>query len=146
VLTVDALQKMTTFWTRFKQEPDSILNAARLKHQARLSFTLGGEPTSVIAMDIPAFAVAYPSVAADLQAAGLTAKQAAAYRIAIFRVGFARMAGIAPGGNTTPMELGQNIPFAPIAPTSVLGQNLAFRQAHDAEFKALAQMGIWSTQ
>jgi len=146
VLTVEAMNKMTDFWTRFQQEPDSVRRAGRMAHQQRLPLALGAEWTSVIAMDMPAMAAQYPSVAADLQAAALTAEQEAAYRTAILRVGFARVAGIASGDATDPMVLGRNIPFQPIAPTSVLGRNLAFRQTHDAEFKALAKTGMWTTQ
>jgi predicted esterase len=146
VLTVDALQKMTTFWTKFQQEPDSVLGTGRTTHQQQLKLALGGEPVSVITTDMRAMAETYPSVAADLKAAGLTVQQEEAYRAAILRVGLARTGGIAPGGNVDAMVLGQSIPFAPIAPTSVFGKNLAFRQAHDAEFKALSKTGMWVTQ
>lgn len=146
VLTVNAIQQMTTFWTRFRQEPDAVLGAGRMAHQEQLWLALGTEPASVITTDMPALAAAYPSVAADLEAAGLTAQQEQAYRAAILRVGFARIGGIAPGDAIRPLVLGRDLPFVPIAPTSVLGQNLAFRQTHAALFKALAQTGMWTIQ
>jgi hypothetical protein len=146
VLTVDVLSKMTAFWTRFQQEPDSIRDAARMAHQEQVPLALGAEPVFVIAMNITAMATQHPSVAADLKAAGLTAQQEAADRAAILRVGFARASGVALDSPSDPDDQGQYIPYAPIAPSSVLGKNLAFRQAHDAEFQALAQIGMWTTQ
>ena len=91
-------------------------------------------------------AAVYPSVAADLKAAGLTAQEEEAYRAAVLRVGLARTAGIAPGGDVGAMVLGQSIAFAPIVPTSVFAKNLEFRQAHDPEFAALSQTRVWMTQ
>lgn len=146
VLTVDAMQKMTDFWTRFKQEPDSVLNAGRVAHQEQMWMPLSDQPASVITTDMPALAAAYPSVAADLKAAGLTAQQEEAYRRAIFRVGFARLGGLAPEGQDRAPSFGQSLSYAPVAPSSVLGQNLAFRAAHDAEFKALSKTGMWTIQ
>ena len=147
LLTSDALQKMTDFWTRFKQEQsDSILKAGRMAHQEQYWMWLGAEPVTVIATDMPTLAAAYPRVADDLKAAGLTAEQEAAYRMAILRVGFARAGSIAPGDTVEPPDLGQHIPFEPISPASKLGKNLAFRQAHDAEFKALEATDMWTIQ
>ena len=117
-----------------------------MAHQEQLPLALGAEPVFVISMNMTDMASKYPSVAADLQAAGLTALQAAAYRAAILRVGFARATGIAPGGAPDPDDRGQYIPYVAIAPTSVLGKNLAFRKAHTAEFQALAKTGMWTTQ
>ena len=147
LLTADALHKMIDFWTRFKQEQsDSVLKAARMAHQEELWMSLGAEPAAVIATNMPALAGSYPQVAADLKAAGLTAQQEAAYRMAIIRVGFARASGIAPGDSLKTMMLGSNLSFEPIAPTSKLGKNLAFRQAHDAEFKKLEETDMWTIQ
>jgi predicted esterase len=146
VLTVDALNKMTVFWTKFQQEPDSVHDVARMAHQEQLPLSLGAEPVFVISMNITDMAAKYPSVAADLHAAGLTAQQEAEYRAAILRVGFVRASGIAPGGPPASGDQRQHTPYAPIAPTSVLGKNLAFRRAHAAEFQALARTGMWTTQ
>lgn len=131
VLTVDALQRMTTFWTRFLQEPDSIQETGRLAHQEHITMAVGRWPVSVIKANMPALAATYPSVTADLQQVGLTARQEEAYRAAIIRVGFTRLAGPAAG---------------PVAATSVLGQNLAFRAAHDEAFERLAKTGMWISQ
>jgi hypothetical protein len=131
LLTVQALTQMTTFWTRFMQEPDSIRTTARLATQERIRLSMGHTQVFVIKADMPALAAKYPSVAADLQQAGLTAQQEDAYRAAIVRVGFALEAGTTTG---------------PIAETSVLGKNLAFRNTHDAEFKKLEKTSMWITQ
>lgn len=131
LLTVEAMTKMTAFWNRFQQEPDSVKEDGRMAHQEQLPLALGTERVSVITMDIQAMADAYPSVAADLGAVGLTAQQEAAYRTAILRVGFTRQAGEMAGV---------------VGETSVQGKNLAFRETHDAEFKALAETGMWKIQ
>ena len=131
LLTVQTLTQMTTFWTRFMREPDSILTTARLATQERILVSIGPERVSVIKANMRALAATYPSVAADLMAAGLTVQQEEAYRTAIVRVGFTRQAGPVVGG---------------VAPASVLGQNLAFRAAHDEAFKQLAKTGMWITQ
>jgi dienelactone hydrolase len=147
VLTVETLKKMTDFWTRLTKEPDSVLSAGRMAHQKPFGLMLGDQPVSVIMTDMVALAKASPSVAADLQAAGLTAAQEDAYRVAILRVGFARASGMVPGiPDPYDTKVGQDLPFTPIAPHSVLAQNLAFRAAHSAEFAALAATGMWTTQ
>ena len=131
LLTVRALHQMTTFWSRFMQEPDSIVTTARLATQERIVLSLGAERVSVIKANVRALAKRYASVAADLAAAELTAQQEEAYREAIIRVGFTRRAEPVIG-------------FVP--PTSVLGQNLVFRAAHDTAFRELAKTGMWITQ
>lgn len=128
VLTNTILAQMTTFWTRFFQEPDSIRTVARLAHEVPWMFTIGEDSVSVVTTSMTALATRYPSVAADLSAAGLTAAQEDRYREAIIRVGLTHMVAAAAG---------------PIAPASVLGQNLAFRQAQSQAFKALVRAGIW---
>ena len=130
VLTGALLAKLTTFWRRFGQEPDSIRNTARLAHEAPLALTVGQEPVSVVATRMTTLAAQYPSVAADLAAAGLTAAQADRLRAAVIRVGLAHLVGTAAG---------------PIAPTSVLGRNLALREAQNPAFAALGQTGLWFT-
>jgi hypothetical protein len=92
ILTVQALTQMTTFWTSFMKEPDSIQTDARLANQNRILVSVGERQVSVIKADMPALAAKYPSVAADLQAAGLTAQQEEAHRAALIRVGFTRQA------------------------------------------------------
>ena len=128
VLTSALLTKLTTFWRRFGQEPDSIRSAARTAHEAPLALRVGQEPVSVVATRMTALAAQYPSVAADLRAAGLTAAEADRLRAAVIRVGLAHLVGTAAG---------------PIAPTSVLGQNLALRETHPSAFAALGQTGVW---
>jgi phospholipase/carboxylesterase len=131
VLTVEVLAHITTFWTHFMQEPDSILTTSRLANQTPIPMSIGPWPVSVLKANMAGLAAKYPSVAADLRQAGLTARQEEADRVAIIRVGFTRQAG-------TMAE--------PVAATSVLGRNLAFRNAHDQEFQALAKTGMWITQ
>jgi predicted esterase len=147
VLTVAVLEQMTNFWTRFTQEPDSILTVGRMAHQAQRWMTLDDRPVSVIMTDMVALAKAYPSVAADLAATGLTAQQEEIYRVAIMRAGFVSAGGIVPGApDQTRTTVGSDLPFAPIPPNSVLARNLAFNASHAMEFAALSNTGMWTTQ
>ena len=131
VLTTSIMTRMTTFWDRFQQEPDSVRITARLAHQHRIHVDIGQQRVTVILADIPVLAMQYPSIAADLQAAGLTAKQEERDRAAILGVELNRRAN---GTAGTPDQ------------TSILAKNLAFREAHDAEFDELTMTGMWVTQ
>jgi hypothetical protein len=85
VLTTTAITQMTTFWTRFMQEPESIRTTARRAHLREVAVPLGEgeEQVSVVMVDMVALAAQSPSVAADLQTAGFTAQQHDAYRVAL---------------------------------------------------------------
>lgn len=131
VLTVDILQRMTTFWSHFMAEPDSIRDVARLATQSPSLIWVGDKRVTVVAVQMSALAASYPSVAADLAAAGLSAAQADADRAAIIRVELARQAADLVG---------------PIPSASVLGRNLTFRATHDQEFTALAATEMLDTQ
>jgi hypothetical protein len=95
-LTADALPRMTAFWTRFLQEPDSIRIDARRAHQREVLIPIAQwtVPTSALLTDIAALAARYPSVAAALQEMGLTAQQHEAYRVAIISAYIARRWGL----------------------------------------------------
>jgi len=83
-LTADMLKQMTTFWTRFMQEPESIRTTARRAHLREVSnYGVMGDNHAVLMTDMAALAAKYPSVAADLQTAGLTAEQHDAYRLSL---------------------------------------------------------------
>ncbi len=130
VLTPEALAQLTAFWTRFQQEPDSIRTTARQTHQVQRLVPIGEELVPVWSVDMPALAAKYPSVAAALQAAGLTAQQHDAYRLALISASATRQAE----GVT-----------APVGASSALGQNLAFLRAHKSELVVLGATGMWVT-
>jgi hypothetical protein len=77
--------------------------------------------------DMAALAARYPTVAADLQAAGLTATQHDAYRVALIS---------ALVGRGTPKAAGVADPH------SVLAQNMEFLRTHMDEVRTLARAGI----
>jgi len=83
LLTTEVVKKMTIFWNRFRDEADSIRTTARLAHLREVAVPVGGERVSVLMMDMPALASKYPSVAADLKEAGLTAQEHDTYRVAL---------------------------------------------------------------
>src|SRR5881394_1430623 len=74
---------MTIFWQSFMQEPDSIVTTALRAHLREVLMPVGEAPPSIVMVDIAALAAQYPSVAADLKKAGLTAAQHEAYRVAL---------------------------------------------------------------
>ncbi len=127
ILTAETLAMMTTFWTDFLQEADSIRTTARQAHLREVMISVGEERPSVWMVDMPALAAKYPSVAAKLKRAGLTAQQHEAYRVALISAQVARSAGSGVG----------NLPA-----TSALALNLAFLNAHLGEFAALAAAGV----
>jgi predicted esterase len=122
LLTPAALTQLTTFWTKFAQEPDSILVTARRAHLREVLVPVGDEQVSLWTMDLAALAAQYPTVAADLKAAGLTAQQQDAYRIALLSA-----------ASTAKLkdQVGR------LAPASVLAKNIAFLREHPDEVKAL---------
>jgi hypothetical protein len=128
LLTREALAQLTAFWVAFQQEPDSIRTTARWAHLREVTVTVGEERPSVVLVDMPALAAQYPSVAAALKQAGLTAQQHDAYRIALI------------SGIVTKAELA-----GAVEPTSVVGKNIAFLGAHQEELKALEATRIWRT-
>jgi hypothetical protein len=134
VLTTDAIAKMTAFWTSFMNEPDSIHTTARRVHLREVSLPLGNERLSAPLVDIAALASIYPSVAADLMHAGLTAQQHDAYRVAI-------ICAIA----TREIKSEQRNILGDVEATSVLGKNIAFMKEHPDEFEALKKTQIWHT-
>jgi predicted esterase len=142
ILTLPALQHMTAFWTRFMQEPSSVIDDGRIAHEKLYGMAIGNIPVSVLTIDMPALAAAYPSVAADLKAAGLTAVQEDAYRRALLRVKLTDLGRQEPDGNMTP----DAVPMVSIAQKSVLEKNLAFRAAHAAAFAAFAQTRLWTVE
>jgi hypothetical protein len=126
-LTSAILQQMTTFWTSFMQEPDSILQTARLAHLREVVIPNGGISPSVGLVDMVALAAQFPSVAADLKRAGLTAEQHDAYRIALL---IARFNG-----------------RSQLDTTSTVAKNIAFwnEYSQDDKVAALDRAGIWNT-
>ena len=139
LLTTEALTKMTAFWTRFMQEPDSIKTAARRAHLREVTVPFWEEQSSIPMVDIAALAAKHPSVARALQEVGLSAQQHEAYRVALVS------AHVMMPFDKLRAESPIRTFIKPVAPTSVLAKNLAFMQAHPDELKALEATGMWLT-
>lgn len=122
-LTSEAIQRLTTFWTKFMQEPDSIRITARRAHLREVALP-GRNAASLPMADMPALAARYPSVAAALTQAGLTAEQHDAYRVAV-------------AATVSPWK------GVPLTPT--LAKNLEFVKAHPDEMNALWDSGMFWT-
>jgi hypothetical protein len=125
VLTDEALKKMITFWTSFMTEPDSIRATGRRAHLHAVIFPLGQMRVSVWMTNMPSLAAQYPSVAAKLEQAGLTAEEHDAYRtalVSLFFMGWEEPETLAPGD-------------------TVFVQNNAFRRTHWNELQDLASAG-----
>jgi hypothetical protein len=123
-LTAKVLTKMTAFWAGFVTEPDSIRIIGRQYHLRDVVVPVGTERPVVVMVDMAALAAAYPSVAANLKAAGLTAKEHDAYRVALA------------SARALKHSAGEKARGA-LDPTSVQAKNLAFMDAHPDEFQAL---------
>jgi hypothetical protein len=100
---------------------------ARRAHLREVVVPVGTERPSVVMMDLPALAAQYPSVAADLKQAGLTAQQHDALRVALVNAYATQSVG---------KEMAAPDPSSPVA------KNLAFLDAHPDELQALAQAGV----
>jgi hypothetical protein len=136
VLTTDALTKLTTFWTLFSQEPDSVLNTARRAYLREVVIPVGHARPSFFIMDMRALAAHAPAVAADLQRAGLTAQEHDAYRAALISAQTALVLRRTADDSATVQALLGDLT------TSVLGRNMAFMEGHRQEVKTLAHAGI----
>jgi hypothetical protein len=127
VLTTDVVKRLTTFWTRFAAEPDSIRTVARRAHLREVAVPVGSEQVTVPLMDLAALAAQYPSVAADLAQASLTAEQHDVARVALLSAMATSVAGEG---------------VAAAAAGSVVTQNLAFFDAHQDKIDELGTTGI----
>jgi hypothetical protein len=153
VLSAEAVQKMTTFWTAFQQLPDSIRTVARQAHQQELVVPVGDAHPSASLADMPTLAKQYPAIAALFTTAKLTPEQHDAYRIALmsalalhtFPTDFSK---VMPNGDLAQLR-DQMHAFITghmtVSPTSVQGKNLAFITEYHDELRALAATKIWST-
>jgi hypothetical protein len=135
LLTVDALGRMTNFYTAFMKEPPDIKNTGRKQNQEPLPVSLdlgsGGQMAQRIqrVVNMVAMAAKFPGVATDLKNAGLTAQQWEEYRKALFEA-------------TLSVQIAKMNNSAP-TPSSTVGQNAAFLDAHQKEFDALKATGMW---
>ena len=135
VLTVDALKRMTDFGVLFMKEPDSIKNSAWESTTKRVALTTdlasaGMSQKEDVIQDIVALATKYPSIAADLKQAGLTAPQWEAYRNAILGASYTAQAAKRKG--VTP------------ALTSAVGKNVAFLKTHQTTLNKLDRAHLWT--
>ena len=129
VLTVDALTRMATFWTAFTKEPPAIRDTARALHAEAIPMTIGTFQVQLGVVDMIALATTYPSVAADLRHAGLTAQQWTSDRGALFQ---ALLASNPQYGVSTSLPK-----------TSSLAQNLALLKSNPQALQRLKATGMW---
>jgi pimeloyl-ACP methyl ester carboxylesterase len=131
-LTTEALTQLTAFWTRFMQEPDSIRTAARRAHLREIRIPVALQRMATLMTDIAGLAAQYPSVAAALRDAGLTAQQHEAYRVALLSV-------LATQSN---LNIGDVDPWTPLrVATSAQQENFKFLETHQDELNALLEAG-----
>lgn len=128
LLTPEVVKRMTAFWQSFMQEPDFVRIVGRRAHLREVVMPVGLEQPTVWMTDMAALAAHYPSVAADLQKAGLTAQQHDAYRVALF-------------GAMATDQLPKDA--STLDSTSTLGKNLAFFRNHPDDFAP--RQPLWET-
>jgi hypothetical protein len=145
LLTAEIMAQMTTFWTRFMQEPDSIKITARQALVREVLVPVGKERFSTSMVDMPALAAKYPSVAAAFEAAKLTPEQHEAYRAALAGTfAYSNTGGRAPSSRPTRADSMMRSLLG-VEPTSAVVKNFVFMQAHPDEFLALEKTEMWST-
>ncbi|HXC24315.1 MAG TPA: hypothetical protein VNU46_00260 [Gemmatimonadaceae bacterium] len=124
-LTVDALNRLTTFWSLFLHEPNRY--PEWLKHQRTYIVAIPTSTGQRLAttkfrgLNMVTMAAAYPSIAADLKKAGLTPTQWNTFRNAV--LGAAYTEDLEQQGAGTP------IPYA------VVQRNIALLHAHQAAYE-----------
>lgn len=126
-LTSEALKKMTNFWTLFGTVPPQVRATLRRQFLREVVVPVGTEKPIVWMTDMAAYAAKAPMVAGALKKAGLTAQQHDAFRVALISALVAKSVGNDAGT---------------IEQDSVQAKNLAFLEAHSAEFEALRAAGI----
>ena len=135
-LTLEALAKMTAFWTTFLTEPPAVRDTGRQHYQKPLTLTLDLGRYEHQAITLPAvvdmegLAAQYPSVAADLTRHHLTAAQWEQYRKALFTAVLVNQA------------LQGQVDTAAILPATT-GKNVAFLRAHPLVLAGLMASGMW---
>jgi pimeloyl-ACP methyl ester carboxylesterase len=157
-LTPDVLAKLTTFWTRFRQEPDSLQRLAD-QYRKELVMPIGTEQVFLHGiLDMPALAKHARAAATDLAHAGLTPQQEDGYRLALLSARASQVARTS-WNHETPNDLssllfgnGQLTPnTSPVITTIVdgaprlttvpiLAQNLDFLTAHEPAVNALLDL------
>lgn len=135
LLTADLMKRMTTFWRHFQQEPDSIREAGQNNHQEEFGLfsvatnQAGDRWVKKSVVDIHALVTQYPSVAADLAQAGLTANQWNRARKALYKA-------IILDGMAFTKEVETK-------DTSNVGKNIVFLASHTKELDDLRATGMW---
>ncbi|HXC25534.1 MAG TPA: hypothetical protein VNU46_06425 [Gemmatimonadaceae bacterium] len=151
-LTVDALTRMTTFWTLFRQEPPAISDTARATYHTILGYETNDwthrnmtclaveegserrvrvvadcfQPDSFTVVDMVALAAHEPAVAADLTRAHLTAVHWEQLRRALY------FAVLVVTADTSVASLDGGIEA-----------NLRFVQSHRPDLQRLQAAGMW---
>jgi hypothetical protein len=133
-LTPSVLTKMATFWTAFMKEPVAIRTDGVKANQEKISVRNGTLQVVVMGANIVAMAAKYPSVAADLKQAGLTALEWESYRKEFYSAAFSWSA------------LGsQEDAGMEIRPDSPLGYNIVVLMRSKKEYEALKATGVIPT-
>lgn len=146
VLTLATLTRLATFATHFRQEPDSIRvigaqftpapgSIQSVDHETTresMTWYVGREQESYTVVDMVVLAGTFPTVAADLAQAGLTAQQWEEDRLALYSA-------------CMPLEwswLGAKGEVMTLPETAVLRKNMHFLETHPQALKALRAAGM----
>lgn len=117
-----------------------MIQRARVAHLREVVVPLGSEKLSVFMTDMPALAAQFPTVAADLRAAGLTPKEHDSYRVALLSRMLATQAVRPPRSHLDSLQFRWN-PLMSLDTTSAQGRNLMFESQN--AFEALRKTGMW---
>jgi hypothetical protein len=123
---------MTAFWTAWIHQLPAVLDTGRLKYRKPMPITLGLDQVPLIlpsVVDMRAMAIHYPSVAAALAQAHLTADQWEEYGQALLTATWAEMQDSAIAASMTK--------------PSIMAKNMIFLKTHQNDLSALRAIGMW---
>ncbi len=130
-LNEKVMTQMTEFWTSLMAQSSEIIEAGQTTHRTHVLVPVGARQLLLPMFDVPALAAQYPEVAADLEAAGLTARQAEDYGIALASARATKVGGTEAGS---------------VAPESALAKNVEFLDTHADALEAFQETRFFNGQ
>ncbi len=146
LLSLDALDKLSTFWDGFIQLPDSIRNTSRMKEQREVWVRVGNEWSTVIMMDLKTMCELHPQINDLLSKAGLTVEAADMFRRSIIETVYTIEAGFDQDPPDSSSVIGKTLKFKPVEKSSVLYKNIEFYKENKDRFRELFKLKILGLQ
>lgn len=146
LLNLEALDKLTTFWSGFIQLPDSIRNTSRMKQQQEVWVRVGNEWSTVVMMDLKTMCELHPQLNELLAKAELTVESAEVLRRSIIETVYTIEAGFDQDPPDSSSVIGKTLKFKPVDKSSVLYKNIEFYKENKPRFRELFKLKILGLQ